>query len=84
MSTEVVGPEWMLGGPRQPERSGWVDAAVVAFICPVHQLIALEPQQDLPLGPLHRVTGMDDIPVTGSRDKVQASMCTLGVLGMVC
>lgn len=34
----------------------------MAFVCPVHQLIALKPQLDLPLGLLHGVAGMDDIP----------------------
>ena len=64
--------------------SGWIDAAVVAFVCPVHQLTALEPQLDLPLGPLHGVAGVDDVPVPGGRGRTQASVCTLGVPGTVC
>lgn len=47
LSTDVVGPGWTL---EPPECSGWVDAAMVAFICPGHQLTTLEPQLDLFLG----------------------------------
>ena len=33
---------------------------MVALICPIHQLIALEPQLDLSRGPFYRVSGVDD------------------------
>lgn len=67
LCTEVVSLGWMLGWLRAARGSGWVEAAAVAFVCPVHQLIALKPQLDLPLGLRHGVAGMDDIPVPGDR-----------------
>lgn len=46
-------------------RSGRMSRAVEVW--PVKQLTALEPQLDLSLRSLHRVAGVDDIPVTEDR-----------------
>lgn len=64
------------GGQKQLEPSGWEDTAVGAPVQPVHQLTALEPQPDLPLSPLHRVAGVDDVPGSGTECKGKASGCS--------
>lgn len=50
---------------------------MVVHVGPAQQLTALEPQLDLSLGPLHRVTGMDHVPVPGNRGP-HFSVCPQG------
>lgn len=46
---------------------------MVTAVCPVPQLAALKPQLDLPLGPVHGIASVDDIPVGGGKGEGRTS-----------
>lgn len=56
--TEIVSSGWTLKEP-----SGWVAAALVVSVCPVHQESAPEPLLVLAVGPFHRDSGTNALNV---------------------